>query len=157
MAGKANRSPNEARSAASESAAARLCRIVEPADGKTYKNAYVYADDKLTQVSHNTGSDSACDVQYNFAYDAAARPLNVKIGAQTLSSNTYNADGTLQKVTFGNGQTVNYAYDGYKRTTGLSYSSGGSYSYQYGANGDGDERRQWRMKRIEVPMSHRAM
>ena len=57
----------------------RITDVHTTADGKTYKNAYSYANDKLMQVSHNTDSDTACDVQYNFAYDAAGRPTTVKV------------------------------------------------------------------------------
>ena len=49
----------------------RVTGVQATAGGKTYKNAYVYTDDKLTQVSHNTGSNSVCDVQYNFEYVTA--------------------------------------------------------------------------------------
>ena len=57
----------------------RVTDVHTTADGKTYKNAYSYANDKLMQVSHNTDSDTACDVQYNFAYDAVGRPTTVKV------------------------------------------------------------------------------
>lgn len=80
----------------------RVTDVHTTADGKTYKNAYSYANDKLMQVSHNTNSDTACDVQYNFAYDAAGRPTTVKVGSQQLSENVYNPDGTLQKIVYGN-------------------------------------------------------
>lgn len=80
----------------------RITDVHTTADGKTYKNAYSYANDKLMQVSHNTDSDTACDVQYNFAYDAVGRPTTVKVGSQQLSENVYNPDGTLQKIVYGN-------------------------------------------------------
>lgn len=80
----------------------RVTDVHTTADGKTYKNAYSYANDKLMQVSHNTDSDTACDVQYNFAYDAVGRPTTVKVGSQQLSENVYNPDGTLQKIVYGN-------------------------------------------------------
>ena len=80
----------------------RITDVHTTADGKTYKNAYSYANDKLMQVSHNTDSDTACDVQYNFAYDAAGQPTTVKVGSQQLSENVYNPDGTLQKIVYGN-------------------------------------------------------
>ena len=76
-------------------------------------------------------------MQYDFAYDAAGRPTTVKIGTQSLSTNTYNANGTLQKVTYGNGGKVTYSYDSYKRVTGLKYDTETTnrYTYTYGANG----------------------
>lgn len=104
---------------------------------RTYKNAYVYEDDKLTQVGHNTTSDANCDVQYNFAYDAAGKPTTVQVGTQTLSANTYNPDGTLSRVDYGNGDYVTYTYDDYKRLLGLRYKWDyeDRYAYSYGANG----------------------
>ena len=108
---------------------------------KTYRNAYTYTQDKLTKVAHNTTDNEACDVEYNFAFDSAGRPTTVKVGTQTLSTNTYNPDGTLKKVTYGNNtsaapQSVTYTYDGYKRLKSVKYDTlSSAYSYAYGANG----------------------
>ena len=120
----------------------RITDVHTTADGKTYKNAYSYANDKLMQVSHNTDSDTACDVQYNFAYDAAGRPTTVKVGSQQLSENVYNPDGTLQKIVYGNTSSdspmeMRYSYDEYKRLKGVQYDfhDEDAFLYEYGANG----------------------
>ena len=110
-------------------------------NSKTYRNAYTYTQDKLTKVAHNTTDNDACDVEYNFAFDGAGRPTTTKVGTQTLSTNTYNPDGTLKKVTYGNNtsdtpQSVTYTYDGYKRLISVKYDAlSSAYSYVYGANG----------------------
>ena len=116
--------------------------------GSTYKNSYTYTGDLLTQVKHNTDTATANDVSYNFAFDAQNRPTTVKVGTQTLSTNTYNTTagslkyGTLTKVTYGNNsssvpQSVAYTYDDYKRVTKVTIdgSTAKTYQFEYGANG----------------------
>ena len=120
----------------------RTTGVHTTAGGKTYRNAYTYTQDKLTKVAHNTTSDSACDVEYNFAFDGAGRPTTVKVGTQALSTTVYNPNGTVQKVTYGNNTTsarqeVRYTYDDFKRLKGVQFDGQASdaYSYEYGANG----------------------
>ena len=70
-------------------------------DSKEYKNEYGYNATKgyLTTVKHNTSANAADDVTYTFGYDALGRQTTVKVGTQTLSTNVYNSDDTLQKTT----------------------------------------------------------
>ena len=105
--------------------------------GKEYTNHYTYTKDKLTQVKHNTSADASGDVAYNFEYDALGRPTVVKVGNQVLSTTTYNADGTVQRVDYGNEDYVEYSYDEFKRTKGVRYGFDyeDRYVYEYGANG----------------------
>ena len=104
---------------------------------KEYANHYTYTKDKLTQVKHNTSADASGDVAYNFEYDALGRPTVVKVGDQVLSTTTYNADGTVQRVDYGNEDFVEYSYDEFKRTKGVRYNWDyeDRYVYEYGANG----------------------
>ncbi len=117
----------------------RAISTTAAADGKTYKNEYVYTADKLTQVKHNTTDNANCDVVYNFAYDALGNPTTVQVGATTLSTNVYTASGDklLSRVNYENNGSVRYTRDGYKRITGIGYDNGPSdrYHYIYGANG----------------------
>ena len=110
------------------------------ADGKTYKNEYVYTDDKLTQVKHNTASDTLSDVVYDFAYDVLGNPTTVKVGTQALSTNVYTATGDklLSRVDYGNGGKVEFVRDGFKRVTGIRYDGASTdrYQYSFGANGE---------------------
>lgn len=111
------------------------------ADGKTYKNTYTYENDRLKTVSHNTTGDTP-DVTYTFSYDALGSRTTVKVGTQTLSTNVYEADRArnLQRVDYGNGGKVRYAYDEFDRLTAVSYDGSDPvtnprYKYEYGANG----------------------
>ena len=126
----------------------RVTQASATAGGNTYKNEYVYEDDRLKTVKHNTTSDATCDVAYHFGYDAQGRPTTVKVGAveataQTLSTNTYNTTygsplyGTLTQTTFGNGDSIRNTYDEFKRVTGVRFDSDASdrYTYDFGANG----------------------
>ena len=136
----------------------RVASVQSTASGNTYKNEYAYdAADRLRRVQHNTTDNSICDVQYTFSYDEAGRPTTVQVGAQTLSSNTYNPDGTLNTCTYGNGAVTQTVYDGFKRVTGVLYNGSRQFTTEYAANGDEDERRLWRMKRIGVPVRQGTM
>ena len=50
-------------------ASRRVTSVQTTGDGKTYKNAYTYENDRIKTVSHNTTSDTANDVTYTFDYD----------------------------------------------------------------------------------------
>ena len=122
--------------------AKRVTGVETTADGKTYKNAYTYENDRIRTVSHNTSSDTATDVTYTFDYDNLGRKTTVKVGEQTLSTNVYRDDrsGLLEEVQYGNGGKVSYAHDDFDRLTGVAYDgadpgSAPRYTYEYGANG----------------------
>jgi len=117
----------------------RVTATTAAAEGKTYKNEYVYAADKLTQVKHNTTSDSTCDVVYSFAYDALGNPTTVKVGDQALSTNVYSATGDklLSRVEYGNGGQVSYTRDAFKRVTGVRFDNEGADRYQYAFDANG--------------------
>ena len=115
----------------------KVTKTATTVDGKEYTNKYTYTKDKLTQVKHNTSADASGDVAYNFEYDTLGRPTVVKVDNQVLSSTTYNADGTVQRVDYGNEDSVEYSYDEFKRIKGIRYTedSEDRYTYEYGANG----------------------
>ena len=114
----------------------------EASDGtNAHKTEYVYnAKDQLTQVKHNTTSDTS-DVKYNFTYDALGRRLQVKVGTQMLSKNTYTNSGvhtgTLSKVEYGNGDSVSYVYDEFNRIRGVKYGTETTPRYEYDYNAKG--------------------
>jgi RHS repeat-associated protein len=131
-------------------------------DGKTYQNTYAYGGDQLTQVKHNTTDNASGDVAYTFAYDDAKRPTQVKVGNQTLSSTAYNADGTVQSAAYGNGGSVDYTYDAFKRVTGVKIDGGAQerYTYAYNANGQVAHVTDNRLNRVaqsEYDLSNRPM
>ena len=74
---------------------------------------------------------------YHFEFDAAGRPASVKVGSQLLSKTTYNADGTVKQVDYGNEDSIQYTYDAFKRLTGVRgrWDAEDRYVYEYGANG----------------------
>ena len=120
-------------------ASKRVTGVTTTGDGKTYKNAYTYENDRIKTVSHNTTGDAA-DVTYTFDYDELGRKTTVKVGSQTLSTNVYenDRDGQLSEVQYGNGGKVHYSYDDFDRLTGVRYDGETSdrYVYKYGANGE---------------------
>ena len=123
-------------------ASKRVTGVTTTGDGKTYKNAYTYENDRIKTVSHNTTGDAA-DVTYTFHYDELGRKTTVKVGSQTLSTNVYenDRDGQLSEVQYGNGGKVHYSYDDFDRLTGVRYDGETSdrYVYKYGANGEAAE------------------
>ncbi len=119
----------------------RIVKAQSTADGKTYLSESTYSQDKLVRTAHNTDSDTETSVAYQFAYDALGRPTTVQVGSQTLSTTSYNDDGTVSQIVYGNDGTtahrVRYAYDAFKRMTGVQFGnlSSNVYTYEYGANG----------------------
>ena len=115
----------------------RVVRTESVQDAKRYHNDYTYQGDKLVQVRHNTSDNAAEDVTYAFAYDAVNRPTAVRVGKQLLSETAYNANGTVQKVTYGNGGKAAYTYDSFKRVTGVTYDGAAKPRFQYAHDNHG--------------------
>lgn len=144
-------------------ASKRVTGVQTTAGGKTYKNAYAYANDRIQKVQHNTTTDTP-DVEYAFGYDALGRKTTVKVGSQTLSTNVYTADrsGLLSEVQYGNGGKVKYAYDAYDRLTGVKHDGETTdrYTYEYGADGEASVVRDNNLGRVlqtERDLAQRAM
>ena len=131
--------PNGQRVSYTYDASKRVTGVQTTAGGKTYRNAYTYANDRIQKVQHNTTTDTP-DVEYTFGYDALGRKTTVKVGNRTLSTNVYTADrsGLLSEVQYGNGGKVKYAYDAYDRLTGVKHDgeTANRYTYEYGADGE---------------------
>ena len=122
--------------------ARRVTQVSASAGGKQYKNAYAYENDRLKTVSHNTDGSAANNVTYRFAYDAVGRPTETHVGSRLLSRNVYNADGTLQKVTYGNSaasspQEVMYGYDDFRRLKDVRFGGDTAPRYEYAYNARG--------------------
>ncbi len=119
--------------------AGRMTGTETVANGKTYRNVYTYAKDRLATVSHNTSANASDHVTYTFATDALGNQTTVKVGGQVLSTNAYTdtGDKLLESVTYGNGDKVSYTYDSFKRTSGIRYDETAAprFTYEYGANG----------------------
>ncbi|MBO5211837.1 MAG: DNRLRE domain-containing protein [Clostridia bacterium] len=93
---------------------------------------YTYLNDLLTQIKVLNGT------VYNFVYDTFGRTDEIKVGTALLSDITYNSDGTICEMRYGNGAYINYLYDDMGRTKYKYYN--GDYidriEYYYNANGN---------------------
>ena len=98
-------------------------------------NNYTYDQDRLDQVSHNTGNG---DVVYTFGYDSFGRPTTVDVGGGLLSTTAYNAQGQTASVTYANGGQVAWTYDAFGRVVGVTVDNAASprYTYTYGDMGE---------------------
>ncbi len=56
----------------------RVTSVQASAGGKTCKNEYAYAKDRLSEVKHNTTGEGT-DVRYSFSYDGLGRQREVKV------------------------------------------------------------------------------
>lgn len=117
----------------------RVTKTETTVDGKTYRTTCTYTNDRLSQVTRRTAADDSNPVVYYFSYDVLGRPTVTKVGTSiTLSTTSYNTDGTVQRVTFGNNGRVDYFYDSFKRLIGVSFDGAGAvrFMYTYGNNGE---------------------
>ena len=75
---------------------------------------------------------------YNFTYGAFDLRTGVSVGTQELATYTYSNDRkyNLQKLDYGNGDSVQYTYDDQDRVIKQTYENGDYISYFY--NNDGD-------------------
>ena len=116
----------------------RVTGVETTADGKAYRNAYTYENDRIKTVAHNTTGDTP-DVTYTFNYDELGRKTAVKVGNQALSTNVYSPDrkSRLEEVQYGNGGKVKYTYDDFDRVTGVGYDNDEfpRFSYEYDSKG----------------------
>ncbi|MDO6355966.1 DNRLRE domain-containing protein [Caloramator sp. CAR-1] len=93
------------------------------------KNTYTYVNDRLSAIGHNGFS-------YSFIYDALGRNTGVKVGSQSLITNTYDAYSRIESSTYGNGQTISYNYDDLDRITAKKYNGIERFKYEYDASGN---------------------
>ncbi|MCI7028166.1 MAG: hypothetical protein MR914_08935 [Clostridiales bacterium] len=84
----------------------RVTGVETTTDGKAYRNAYTYENDRIKTVAHNTTDDTP-DVTYTFNYDELGRKTTAKVGSQTPSTNVYTAErsGLLSEMQYGNDAT----------------------------------------------------
>ena len=84
---------------------------------------------RLTQIQHN-------GFTYHFAYDKFGNTSTVKVGDQTLMTNTYGeGNGLLLSETYGNGTVYAYTYDEYGRVIKVSINGTDRYATVYNAKG----------------------
>lgn len=94
--------------------------------------AYDYKNDRVSKIRHN-------DFSYNITYDAWGNVKSIYVGALDTALTipfveyTYGVGAyrsRIQKISFKNGNTIDYRYDG-ANITGVSYDGGKTYRYTY--------------------------
>ena len=87
---------------------------------------YGYTNDLLTRITTNSTT-------YNFTYGDFAQRSSVQIGNRTLASYTYTDDQNryLDKLTYGNGDYVEYEYDKLGRVVKETFEDGSTMYRRY--------------------------
>ena len=102
--------------------------------------SYTYASGRLSAMTRTamlpdaTSFTQSCGMSYN----AFGQTTGVSVGTIPLASYVYGANGgLLQSMSYGNGDSVEYAYDALARVRDVYYneSSTPSLHYGYAANG----------------------
>ena len=94
---------------------------------------YTYAKNgQLTSIKSPGSSPT-----YNFVYDKWGNNTEVKVGSQTLVTNTYKSNnGLLTQQEYGNEFTVGHNYDSLDRETSRSYNGTTKFYWTYNADGN---------------------
>ncbi len=96
---------------------------------------YTYGNGCLTAMTRTVGSAGQT---YNMGYNGFGQLASVKVGTRSLASYTYASNnGVLMNLTYGNGNTVGYAYDNLERVTNVYYNNSSSPAYAYAYYGEG--------------------
>lgn len=99
-------------------------------NGQTVQNNYTYDKYLLNIISHN-------GFNYSFVYDALGNVTQTKVGSQALCTNTYGANnGDLKRVTYGNGDYVDYTYDDYGNVSAISQNGTQNFTWKYDSTGN---------------------
>ena len=95
--------------------------------------SYAYNDKgQLTSIKSPGSSPT-----YNFVYDKWGNNTEVKVGSQTLVTNTYKSNnGLLTQQKYGNEFTVGHNYDSLDRETSRSYNGTTKFYWTYNADGN---------------------
>ena len=105
--------------------------------------SYTYDENGQLEELARSGhyGSEAMSQSYGFTYDTFGNILSTTVGDRTLASYTYayaQKNGLLSRMTYGNGDYINYAYDRLGRTTEKEIASGSSTrKINYVYNGDG--------------------
>ncbi len=90
------------------------------------------------RVTAMTRTAAGATQTYNMGYNGFGQLTSVKVGTRSLASYTYAAnDGLLTKLTYGNGNTIGYAYDNLERVTNVYYNNSSSAALTYTYKGEG--------------------
>ena len=97
------------------------------------KVTYIYEPNGQLTSIQSPGSSPT----YNFVYDKWGNNKYVKVGNQTLVTNTYKSNnGLLTQQEYGNEFTVGHNYDSLDRETSRSYNGATKFYWTYNADGN---------------------
>ena len=106
------------------------------------KNQKISINNNGHIINYNYNSNNQIDKiilnnkEYNISYDDFLKYKDFKIGNILLSTRTYeNNNGNLSRVTYGNGDYINYLYDDFNRIKQFDKMDD-SYQYKYDNNGN---------------------
>lgn len=125
--------------------------IKSTTNSKNQKTSYNYNEkkklesiikkDKIVNYEYNADNTLSKIIQnnriYNFEYDSFLNVKKIKIGDNIiLMENIYASNnGNIQKIKYGNGQSVSYEYDEFNRIKQL-IKEDNTYDYKYDNNGN---------------------
>ena len=91
---------------------------------------YTYSNGRLASIQ--TPSTA-----YHFSYGKFGLRTGVNVGNRNLAAYDYTDDRNhyLEELTYGNGDSIQYAYDDEGRVTGQTYEDGATVTYQYDDSG----------------------
>ena len=93
---------------------------------------YSYASGNLSVIGRSETDNSAVSQEYTFTYNKFGQRISVKVGDNTLAEYTYNdTTHNLERMTYGNGRVVEYAYDKYDRLKYKDQADEDEYVYYY--------------------------
>lgn len=99
-------------------------------NGETLQSNYTYEDYRLKNISHN-------GFNYSFVYDSFGNVTQTKVGSQVLATNTYGSyNSDLNRVTYGNGDYLDYTYDDYGNVVALSQNGTQNFTWSYDSTGN---------------------
>ena len=106
-------------------------------EGTALTAAYTYTNDLLTALQ--TGSTT-----YSFTYGDFALRTGVSLGSRNLATYSYTKDAEtgiidknhyLEKLDYGNDDSVQYSYDKYGRLVAQTYEDGATVTYRFDSSG----------------------
>ena len=109
----------------------RLARTQAAVDtGYTLRASYGYTNDLLSSITTQSTT-------YNFTYGDFGLRTQVNIGSQNIAKYTYTSrNNYLQKLAYGNNDSVQYTYDDLGRVTKQTYEDSDTVRYVYDNNGE---------------------
>ena len=98
--------------------------------GESIQKNYSYEDYRLKNITHN-------GFNYSFAYDSFGNVTQTKVGSQVLVTNTYGSyNGDLNRITYGNGDFIDYTYDDYGNVVAVSQNGIQNFTWNYDSTGN---------------------